>query len=174
MNKLLVPFLCLILVACSSSDEESKTGLNAAPLTKEKAVSLNDFLLADIQNQPQRLENWQGKVIILNFWATWCPPCRREMPGFVELDEEFSQQGLQMIGIAIDEKSAVTDFVDSMGIEFPILIGGNDAITIAKHYGNRHGALPYSVVIDRQGFIRHQIAGELSKNEAIDLIKPLL
>jgi len=96
------------------------------------------------------------------------------MPGFVELDDEYAANGLQMVAIAIDEKSAVEDFVDSLGIEFPILVGGTDAVRLARQYGNKLGGLPYSVIIDRQGFIRHQVAGELTKQEAIDYIRPLL
>jgi len=174
MKKILVWFFCLILVACSPASEEQKSSLQTAASQKEKAEILNNFSLAGLDGKQYGLNNWKDKVVILNFWATWCPPCRREMPGFVELDEEFSKQGLQMVGIAIDEKSAVGDFVDSLGIEFPILVGGTDAISIAKHYGNHHSALPYSVIIDRQGYIRHKVAGELTKQEAIDYIDPLL
>jgi len=174
MRIIFVILFCLVLLACSSPEDENKTALKAATLKKEKAVALYDFNLNDLDNKSKALKDWDGKVLLINFWATWCPPCRREMPAFVELDEEYSKQGLQMVGIAIDEKTAVMDFVDSMGIEFPILVGGNDAIRIANMYGNRHGALPFSVIVDREGYIRHQIAGELQKDEAINLIKPLL
>lgn len=176
--KYLLICCCLFLVACGASDSESQksAATNASENTEGmgKAVELSNFSLPDLENKAYQLKDWEGQVVLLNFWATWCPPCRREMPGFVELDEEYSQQGLQMVGVAIDEKTAVGDFVDSLGIEFPILVGGLDAIGIAKQFGNLHGALPFSVIIDRKGYIRHQIAGELSKSEALDLIKPLL
>jgi len=174
MKKIILSALCLILLGCSSPDDEVKSLLHHTPVKKEKAEVLSNFFLPGLDGKQYSLKDWQDKVIILNFWATWCPPCRREMPGFVELDDEYAANGLQMVAIAIDEKSAVEDFVDSLGIEFPILVGGTDAVRLARQYGNKLGGLPYSVIIDRQGFIRHQVAGELTKQEAIDYIRPLL
>jgi len=133
-----------------------------------------DFSLPDLQDKPRQIKEWDGKVLVLNFWATWCPPCVREMPFFVEMQEQYGERGLQFIGIAIDDKQMVQDFIDTMGVAYPVLIGAADAIEVSKRYGNRFGALPYSVIIDRSGKIAHIQQGELLQEVAEKIILPLL
>ena len=135
---------------------------------------MSEFTLADLDGAKHNVHEWDGRVLVLNFWATWCPPCRRETPMFVELQEKYGAQGLQFVGIAIDNKDKVTDFIDTFGVNYPILIGTDDAIQISKEYGNRFGALPYSVIIDRKGHIIRVQRGELTRDVAEKTIKPLL
>ncbi|KPJ87757.1 MAG: hypothetical protein AMJ53_17640, partial [Gammaproteobacteria bacterium SG8_11] len=111
---------------------------------------------------------------VLNFWATWCPPCRKETPMFVELQEQWGAQGLQFVGVAIDEINKVKEFMDTYGVNYPMLIGVDDAIEISKAYGNRFGALPYTVIIDRNGDIAHVQRGELERDMAVKTIQALL
>lgn len=132
------------------------------------------FSLPDINGVPHNSHEWAGKVVILNFWATWCPPCRSETPLFVELQEHYGATGLQFVGVAIDDADKVQDFMDTYGINYPMLLGENDAIDTAKQYGNRFGALPYTVVIDRQGMIRFIQRGEMTRPMVEDAIRPLL
>lgn len=101
-----------------------------------------DFALPDLEGHLRKASEWDGKVTIVNFWATWCPPCRKEMPDFVELQELYGSQGVQFIGIAIDNKEKVQDFIDTIGVNYPTLVGDNEAIEVAKQYGDRFGALP--------------------------------
>jgi len=133
-----------------------------------------DFSLPDVEGVEQPISKWDGKVILLNFWATWCPPCRREMPAFIKLQNQFAKQGLQVIGVAIDQVDLVEAFADSIGVNYPILVGENSAINVTQDYGNQYGQLPYTVIIDRQGIVRHQKFGELTYDEAIAFIQPLL
>ncbi len=133
-----------------------------------------DFKLADVDGVEHSISEWDGKVIILNFWATWCPPCRREMPAFIKLQEQYGEQGLQIIGLAIDQVDLVEAFADNVGVNYPILVGENDAIKITEDYGNRYGQLPYTVFIDRQGNIRHIKHGEVTYDQAVTFITPLL
>ena len=132
------------------------------------------FSLPDLENTIRNSSEWQGKVVILNFWATWCPPCRSETPTFVELQEEYAARGLQFVGIAIDDRKKVEDFMDTYGVNYPMLIGEGSAIELAKQYGNRFGALPYTVIIDRQGVIKHIQRGELTRETAEQNIQQLL
>jgi len=132
------------------------------------------FRLPDLDGELQSIENWDGQVIMVNFWATWCPPCRREMPAFVRLYEDYRDKGFVVIGIAIDDPQSVRDFVDPMDINYPILLGEKTGIDITTAYGNRLGALPFTVIIDRQGHIIHTRRRELTYEEAETLIKPLL
>ena len=135
---------------------------------------MNDFTLVDLDGASHNVHEWDGHVLVLNFWATWCPPCRKETPMFVELQEQYGAQGLQFVGIAIDNKDKVVDFMDTFGVNYPMLIGTDDAIQVTKDYGNRFSALPYTVIIDRNGVISHIQRGELTREVAEKAIKALL
>lgn len=132
------------------------------------------FTLPDLEGQQQAVGQWDNKVILLNFWATWCPPCRKEIPAFIQLQDDYRERGFQVIGVAIDDKTAVQDYADGMGINYPILIGNTEALQVSSDYGNRFGRLPYSLVIDRQGIIRYVGQGELDYEDIETQIKPLL
>ena len=132
------------------------------------------FQLPDLQDVMHDSHEWAGKVVVLNFWATWCPPCRAETPAFVELQEKYRAAGVQFVGVAIDEKDKVQDFIDTYGVTYPILVGDQNAIEIAKGYGNRFGALPYTVIINRQGNIHFVQRGGLQRDLAEKTIGQLL
>lgn len=148
----------------------------------ERATSESDqmvrppFLIKDLSGQLRSVSEWDGQVLIINFWATWCPPCLREIPHFISLQEELAPKGVQFVGIAIDELDSVKEFATRQGINYPILVGDDEGegVEIAKRYGNRLGALPYSVVIARDGRITARHAGELSESQLRELIKGLL
>ncbi len=133
-----------------------------------------DFNLPDIDGRMRHSEEWAGKVRVVNFWATWCPPCRSETPMFVNMQEKYGAAGLQFIGIAIDDADKVQDFMDTYGINYPMLIGDDNAIDVAKRYGNRFGALPYTLIIDRKGQIRYVQRGELKQEIAENVFRKLL
>jgi len=132
------------------------------------------FVLPDLEGRLRDVNEWNGRVLVVNFWATWCPPCRKEMPAFMDLQERYGKQGLQFVGIALDELDKVQDYVDTLGVEYPILVGGDKAMQVAIAYGNSFGALPYTAIIDRQGTIVAVYRGELEGEEAESVIKPLL
>ncbi|HEC19078.1 MAG TPA: TlpA family protein disulfide reductase [Gammaproteobacteria bacterium] len=133
-----------------------------------------EFSLPDIHGKLRNSHEWDGKVVVLNFWATWCPPCQKETPMFVELQEKYSATGLQFVGVAIDTAEKVQDFMDTYGINYPMLIGEEPAIEIAKAYGDRFGALPYTVVIDRQGQIQFVQRGEMKRDPLEQVLAQLL
>ncbi len=132
------------------------------------------FTLPDLQNRPTRIAKWDGNVVMINFWASWCPPCRREMPGLIKLYHQYHKKGFTLVGVAIDNKRSVQNFIDPLGLDYPILIGGVKAISVAKQYGDHLGILPYTVLIGRDGRIVSTHPGELSYAAAEALIKPLL
>ncbi|MDH5484660.1 MAG: TlpA family protein disulfide reductase [Gammaproteobacteria bacterium] len=133
-----------------------------------------DFELNDIEGNPRNINEWNNKVILVNFWATWCPPCKKEIPAFMELQEQYADQGFQIIGIAIDNLDDVKDYVDTMGINYPVMAAELTAMEIARLYGNRINALPFSAFVDRNGIITHIKPGELSKEATEKLIQSLL
>lgn len=154
----------LVKWIASDSDSQKATLEHKAP----------EFTLPDLNGIQHNIREWHGKVVVLNFWATWCPPCRRETPLFVELQEELGPQGLQFVGVAIDKINKVKEFMDTYGVEYPMLIGVDDATAIAKTYGNRFGSLPYTVIIDRKGNIAYVQRNELTREVAEKVIKTLL
>lgn len=132
------------------------------------------FVLDNVAGQPQDVAQWDGQVVLLNFWATWCPPCRREIPALMELQEQLGPQGLQVVGVAIDQRQLVEEYRDTMSMNYPVLVGETDALEVSAAYGNSYGQLPYSVVIDRQGKITHVHRGELTLEDALAMVQPLL
>jgi len=132
------------------------------------------FELADLEGKLRNIDEWNGKVVLVNFWATWCPPCKKEMPGFIELHEKYKSQGFEVIGIALDDKESVQNFVDTIGVNYTIMPADYKGLTLSRDYGNHIGALPYSVFIDRDGKIIASKAGEVTKKQVEGVILPLL
>jgi len=130
-----------------------------------------EFAAMDMNGQLRNIKEWDGDLIVLNFWATWCPPCRKEIPEFIELQHTYGDQGLQFIGLAIDNAEAVTEYAENIGMNYPSLIVEADGVILAKHYGNGVGALPYTVIINRKGEISDTFKGELSKKRAKEILE---
>jgi thiol-disulfide isomerase/thioredoxin len=133
-----------------------------------------DFALPDLNGAVHVASEWDGKVTVVNFWATWCPPCKREIPTFIELQEKYAHRGVQFVGIAIDNKDQVSAYVDGAGLNYPTLLGNEKAVAISREYGNRLDALPYTVIIDRHGDITFVKRGELTRDVAEQVIQTLL
>jgi len=130
-----------------------------------------EFSAMDLNGQLRNIKEWDGDLIVLNFWATWCPPCRKEIPEFIKLQQTYGKQGLQFIGIAIDNEHDVADYAESVGMNYPNLVVEADGVGLAKHYGNGIGALPYTVIVNRNSEISDTFKGELSKKHAKNLLE---
>ncbi len=122
-----------------------------------------DFSLPDAQGKLHRLTDWQGKVVILNFWATWCGPCKKEIPLLNAMQKDYGSDELQIVGIAIDNPKAVEQFIQLIPIEYLYLIGGTRAVKLVSRYGNTEGVLPYTVIIDPKGKIASIAKGLLTE-----------
>jgi thiol-disulfide isomerase/thioredoxin len=130
--------------------------------------------LADLEGALQRVEQWRGRVLVVNFWATWCAPCREEIPGFVSLQHAHGERGLLFVGIAIDQPDKVMEFAREFQMNYPVLIGDGAALDLLRQSGNRAGVLPYTLVIDRQGNLVHQQPGGVHVERLEAIIKPLI
>jgi len=140
----------------------------------EELTHLPEFTLLDVEGNTRNHSEWEGKVLVINFWATWCPPCIREIPIFVKLQEQYAARDLQFLGIAInDSRQAVQDFIKEQGINYPILSGEN-AIYLAQSLGNDNAGLPFTVIIDRQNRIVSRHLGDMNQQETNDAILLLL
>ena len=145
---------------------------------KKPLISANEAIATasfyDLQEKVQPLAQWKGKVLVVNFWATWCPPCLAEIPEFIHLQKKYEKQGVQFIGIAIDQKSKVQTYAKDVGMNYPVLLGDLAGIDLARRIGNPSGGLPYTVIVDRSGNVVATQLGTLSKEKLEGIIKPLL
>ena len=147
-------------------------GCGSESVTPQAAEGdFKDFTLKDLSNKDVSLSDFEGKVIILNFFATWCPPCRHEVPDFVELYNEYNDDGLVIIGVAQDREgvSAVKPFAEKNNITYPVLIDDGSA---SKLYGPIR-AIPTTLIIDREGNIANKFIGFREKSIFESEIKKL-
>ena len=138
------------------------------------ATALLAMSLPDSSGRPQPLAQWQGKVLVVNFWATWCAPCRDEMPDLVRAQKEYGPKGLQIVGIAADDAGKVQQFAKEIELNYPALIGGYAAIDLSKDLGNNLVALPFTLVLDRHGKVAYTHLGPVKPDKLRDVITGLL
>jgi len=126
--------------------------------------------LADLHGKQVSLADFKGKVVILDFWATWCPPCKMEIPDFIEIESEFGARGVQIIGVALDQPGRTREFAESHGMNYPVLVGNDD---VAARFGGISG-IPTTFIIDRSGRIVQRFEGYRPKQTFVDEVAKLL
>jgi thiol-disulfide isomerase/thioredoxin len=136
--------------------------------------SLPDLRLPTLDGRELSSSNWAGQVVVLNFWATWCPPCLREMPLLDEWQQTYGNQGLQMVGIAIDRAAEVASFLENNAVSYPVLIGNRDSVDLSRQLGNRTGGLPFTVGFDPVGRRIFSHTGEVDSDLLEAEVKPRL
>ncbi len=147
--------------------------LNDASISASIGQPRPEFSMLDLDGKLRNISEWDGKVVLLNFWATWCPPCMKEIPVLIELQQQYGDKGLQVVGVAVDNVEAVRSFATQVGINYPLLPAEDGTIELAERYGNHHGALPYTVFIAANGEISYTLMGELHKEKALTLLNAL-
>jgi len=167
-NTLLILFVAGIALAAGLSVQRL-----SATRQLEPNVPAIAFSLPDLTGKPRNIDEWQGKIRIINFWATWCPPCLKEIPEFIKLQNSHNKD-LQFIGIAIDDKQAVEEYLKTIEINYPMLIAGDEGIALSRELGNIVNAVPFTLIVDQQGQIMHRQPGELSNEKIIEIITPLV
>jgi len=149
----------------------------ATPIAPAAAADMSGLMAAqlpDTKGQKRTLEQWRGQVLVVNFWATWCTPCRQEIPEFIKVQEKWASRGVQVVGIAIDNNDQVRPYAAQLKINYPILIAGPDGIELARQAGNRIGGLPFTVILNRQGGLAHTQLGGVNEQKLEALVRPLL
>ena len=121
--------------------------------------------LVDLTGKRRKLTEWQGGILVCNFWATWCAPCREEIPLLMAVRREYGPIGVEIIGIALDSAAKVGEFTRTFEISYPILLAESDGLDLMRGLGNSSGGLPYTVVVDRRGAIATRKLGALKHGE---------
>jgi thiol-disulfide isomerase/thioredoxin len=129
----------------------------------DRIDNLPDFRLPDIEGHEVQLSSFSGKVVIINYWASWCPPCVREMPMLIRLQEALDPSQVQVVGIAIDRLEAVEQFIEGHPVNYPVLIGDVEAVELSRRLGNRLQGLPFTVIFDHHGRRAFSQVGEITQ-----------
>ena len=168
----MIVVLGLVILAHSAT-------LIAETRSKGRAISnaweLPPIILKDLDGQEHNLYDWHGQVIMLNFWATWCGPCQIEIPDFIDYQSRYADQGLQIIGIGLDEVRKLRNFVRTIGINYPILQADPELqYSLLKQWGNPFGVLPFTVIIAKDGHLVFMQQGIFNQEAFNTIVKPLL
>ena len=160
-----IAFLLVIGLKISRHQRQSAS-------TQMKGDVAPDFTLQSLEGQTVHLSDYRGKAVLLNFWATWCAPCKIEMPWFVELQKRYGPEGLQIVGVAMDDASPkeIAAFAKDMGVNYPVLIGKE---AVGDAYGGVQ-FLPESFYIDRNGKVLDKAFGLKGRGEIEDNIKKII
>jgi thiol-disulfide isomerase/thioredoxin len=138
--------------------------LLGAALPAQAASALTGVSYPDLSGRSHVLDGaWRGKVVVVNFWATWCAPCREEMPLLNQFADRYGAAPLAVVGVAIDDKTAVRNFVRQFNIRYPVLLGDGSALNVMRAAGNQLGALPFTLVLDKRGEIVGRLTGKLTE-----------
>lgn len=148
------------------SDKRTGVSVPANP-----AISVFDLSLNDVKGKKESLAQWRGKVLVVNYWATWCFPCKEEMPGFSRLQGKYRDKGVQFVGISIDDADKILEFQKETPVNYPLLIGDMATMKNSSELGNTRQALPFTAVFDRQGKLS---AAKLGRYDEADLERVLL
>ncbi len=131
--------------------------------------------LPDLDGHTRRLADWGGKVLLVNFWATWCAPCQAEIPNLIRYQEQYGAKGLQIIGVGLDEPARLRNFRNSFDLNYPVLVGDPDrSLDILAAWGNNRGIVPYTVLLDGHGRVLERVTGVVDDEMMEDLVLPHL
>lgn len=163
---LLAAVLLMIGVRYFASETDDQPALSSAALFAAT--------LPDAQGQQQALKQWRGKIMVVNFWATWCPPCREEMPELSQLQDQYRDKNLVVVGISIENVAQIRDFAKTLPVSYPLLAGDMEAMNLGTSLGNDKSVLPYTVIIKADGSIAKTHFGRISKALLEQSILPLM
>jgi thiol-disulfide isomerase/thioredoxin len=135
--------------------------------------ALRQASFPDLEGRQRQLSEWAGKVLVCNFWATWCAPCREEIPLLLSARQKYAANGVEVVGIAIDNAAKVREFSKSLQVTYPILLAEADGLDLMRRLGNSGGGLPYTVISDRRGAVVHSKLGALKEAELEEMLAPL-
>ncbi len=154
-----------------ATDQQQAQAADQSPMISQPRPA---FTMPDLQGRQRNISEWDGKVLAVNFWATWCEPCKQEIPNFNTLQKQYGGKGFQFVGVALDDLDAVQDYLKTATIDYPVLVGEDEAGKIASRYGDDEGVVPYTAFINRKGQIAFIQYGAMSPDLARQVIQSLL
>lgn len=154
--------------AYQSSPEEPAPAVTAPPAASEAGsadalATLRGLVLPDLDGAAQRLDQWQGRPIVVNFWATWCAPCVKEMPELQSLHEKYP--GIQFVGIGVDKVENMRQFLQKVPVSYPLLVMDAGAIDLLRQLGNPAGGLPFTLILQADGEVNRKILGQIRMDD---------
>lgn len=162
MNKFkLLPFVAIALLFTGIGAFFGAKHFTPTPPEDAAVASLMQTRLPDTQNKARHLAEWRGKTLLVNFWATWCPPCVAEMPELVQLQADMGSRNVQIIGIGIDSPTNIQQFAQKLNISYPLLMAGVEGTELSRQLGNQGGGLPFTVLIGADGQVKQTYIGRL-------------
>jgi peroxiredoxin len=188
MRYLKLPLQALLIMALLTACTGKKTaeagkasdpaGSGNKAAAKQSGQIAPAFTLDNAEGKKISLADFKGKVIILNFWATWCGPCKREIPDFIELQKEYGSKGLQIVGVSVDQDgwNVVKPFIAQNGLNYPVLLYTEDVYNAYQQLipSGEQGAIPCTFIIGKDGAIRQHLVGSADRATFEEMIKPLL
>jgi thiol-disulfide isomerase/thioredoxin len=140
----------------------------------ERQPGLLETVWPDLEGRPATLARWRGQVVAVNFWGSWCPPCREEIPAFVRVHEALHGRGFTVVGIAVEDAGPARSFAEAARVSYPVLVGGFAALAQVRALGNPSGGLPFTVILDRDGKVAATYLGGLDEVRLRRAVEPLL
>jgi thiol-disulfide isomerase/thioredoxin len=145
-------------------------GLSSYKYRVEKAsdTAIEELLTRELRSPDGKIHqtsDWRGKILIINYWASWCPPCVEEMPELVRSQTKYAAKNVLFVGIGVDSPSNIREFLEKTPVNYPIVLGGLDGATWAKNMGNPSSGLPFTLMVDRKGAITKTKLGKISEDE---------
>lgn len=159
-----------LISACDSDtpSEPAAKSQQAAPVFDASFHKLENW------NEMQSLSEWKGKYLVLNFWATWCKSCHHEVPELNKLYNQFKDKNTVVVGVAVDNADKVADYVEQYSVDYPVLVGGDEALQLSKKLGNKVQGLPFTIMITPQGEVVETILGATEKGTLPKVLTPHL
>lgn len=174
IRPLLVIAVALTAAVAGYMTRDALFSASTADLPADASAELLALSLPDADGAQRTLSDWRGRILVVNFWATWCPPCIKEVPDFVRVSQRHATDQVQFVGISIDGAEAVKTFAAEHKVPYPLLVATPQVLEMASRFGNTAQALPFTVILDREGVIRDVKLGTLNEEELERKIRSLL
>ncbi len=161
-ERLLWALVMLVFAGLGVWVASQQTPAQSAPAKLDPVAALLASQLPDPNGQMQELSKWRGKPLVVNFWASWCPPCVREMPALAELAQQLEPKGIVVLGMGVDKAEQIRNFIEKHQIRYPQYVLDSTGVKLSQELGNQAGGLPFTVLIDSKGAIKKTYLGELN------------
>lgn len=157
-----------------ADDEAAPADSERQEADSQLTDTVPDISLPDPEGNTRQLSEWEGDILVINFWGTWCAPCREEVPLLVDLQEDYGERGVTVLGIALDQAEPVRRFAEEYGINYPLLVGEQEALEALEAFGSGTVGLPHTFVADRDGRIVNFHVGLIEPEDVEALLAPAL